>query len=38
VASWFVVRHGLGMRTRSAVLSAIALGLIVAPWPLLVLV
>ncbi len=38
VASWFVVRRGLGMRTRSAVLSAVALAVIVAPWPLVVLV
>jgi hypothetical protein len=37
-ASWLVARRVLRMRPRSAVISALALGLIVAPWPLLVLV
>jgi hypothetical protein len=37
-AGWLVARRVLHMRPRSALISALALGLIVAPWPLLVLV
>jgi hypothetical protein len=37
-AGWLVARHVLHMRPRSALVSALALGLIIAPWPLLVLV
>jgi hypothetical protein len=37
-AGWLVARRVLRMRPRSALVSALALGLIVAPWPLLVLV
>jgi len=37
-ASWLVARRVLHMRPRSALVSALALGLIIAPWPLLVVV
>ena len=33
--SWWVARRALGMRQRSAVLAAAALGVLVAPWPAL---
>jgi hypothetical protein len=35
LASWWVSRRALGMRQRSAVISAVALGILVAPWPAL---
>jgi hypothetical protein len=38
IVSWLVARRALRMRTRSAAISAVALALLVAPWPLLVLV
>jgi hypothetical protein len=35
LASWWVSRRALGMRQRSAVIAAVALGILVAPWPAL---
>jgi hypothetical protein len=36
--SWVVARRVLGMRPRSAVIAALALGVLVAPWPALLFV
>jgi hypothetical protein len=35
--TWLVARRALGMRPRSALVSAIALAILLAPWPALAL-